>query len=100
MTRKDRIRARASWRAQRRLHQLLLTSAPTAEPAATLYEQAERLVDRLDGRPGLFAFRPMTEPELDALHEATHYHELPELADAPLALADWTPGELTIAWGK
>lgn len=101
-TRRRRIRTRASDRAQRRLRALLETGCMTTEPAAALYVEAERLVDRIDGRPGLFAFRPLTEPELDALAEA--YHE--QLADMPLAYLpdgvsyDPIPDALASYWNR
>ena len=99
MTKLDRVKLRAQARERRRFRSMIAGgSCAYGLPAVTLYVEAMDLVQTLLER----AVREMTEPEMDALHEATHA-ELDEMAagitlpDIPLAM---TETEARWAWGN
>ena len=95
MTKLDRVKLRAQARERRRFRRMIAGgSCAYGLPAVELYVQAMRLATAVEER----SVRMLTEPELDALHEATHA-ELDEMAagltlpDVPLALDSyWNRG--------
>lgn len=94
MTRIDRVKLRAQARERRRFRSMIAgDSCAYGMPAVTLYVQAMRLASSVEE----LSIRAMTEPELDALHEATHA-ELDEMA-AGIVLPD-IPLALDIYWNR